>query len=71
MAPASRMSTDLVTSRMPGCLRGNALTCLEFLGFATKYRVRLVDRWYDGGSEHGRRASPACRAGSRTGYFTK
>jgi hypothetical protein len=44
---------------------------LEFPGMATKYKVRLVDRWYDGGSEHGRRADPARRAGSRAGYCAR
>jgi len=31
------MFTNMVTDRMPGCLRGNALAWLEFLGIATKY----------------------------------
>jgi len=70
---ASRMFTNMVTGRMPGCLRGNALARLEFLGVATnmtkyKYRVQHVDRCYAGGSEHGRRANPTRRTGSRAGY---
>jgi hypothetical protein len=31
------MFTNMVTGRMPGCLRSNAPTRLEFLGVATKY----------------------------------
>jgi NADPH-dependent 2,4-dienoyl-CoA reductase/sulfur reductase-like enzyme/nitrite reductase/ring-hydroxylating ferredoxin subunit len=32
------MLPNMVTGRMPGCLRGDARTRLEFLGVATKYR---------------------------------
>jgi hypothetical protein len=31
------MFTNMIAGRMPGCLRGNAPTRLEFLGVATKY----------------------------------
>jgi hypothetical protein len=71
---ASRMFTNMVTRRMPGCFHGNARTRLEFLGIATKYpnigcgaSIAAATE----GVKHGRGANPTRRTGSRAGYCAK